>query len=775
MPGSKSQPPTSHRTGILLAGKLALLKKLGEGGTGTVYEAEDTWIGRRVAVKVLHSHLTERADVLARFKREARANAMSHHPNIVAVLEVGQNPDGTPYIVQELLEGETLRERVIARGRLPISEVLDLLLPIFGALSTAHKNGVIHRDLKPENIFLSKTPEGATVPKLIDFGVAKILSTERATLAGTLVGTPMYMSPEQARGLDGDARTDVWAAGVMMYELFSDTYPFEGPNGQAVLAKIRTEAAPPLRRRRRDLPPALAAIVHRALERDPEGRWASMDELLAALVDFADRAEPKEAEKHARAVTPPQEIAIAPWSDVSLVTDPAWAQPVAQPDLGVPEVTQAFTLTKRLINAEAHAAAASNALGVNDLETAVAEAGRALACRGTTADLRGRMYLIQGISHRWTGRYQEAERCSAEALALLTRGTTGWYAALGHLAVVAGYLGKGEGLPKLAESLAKLERTGPVSPAHVVAACRLAVSLVRAGSTEAASSCLATARASAEKGAEHQPVVRAWVEVARAELTVHAGDPAGYIEALESAIASFGEAGDARNACLQRANIANGYMQLGAFARAKAVLREAIGVGEPMRLSFIAPARANLGLTLARLGDVDQALEVEQAALEQCRAEGYRRFEAGAHIYMAVILGLRDDPRGAEKELKEAERAAAGVPALRALALAYLADLALNRKAARIARTAADEAMAIFEALGGVEEGESLIRLVHALSLEANGDIQGAVRAIAEARRRLLERAGHVSDPRLRRSFLDHIPENARTLTAAIRLGGLAR
>jgi tetratricopeptide (TPR) repeat protein len=264
-------------------------------------------------------------------------------------------------------------------------------------------------------------------------------------------------------------------------------------------------------------------------------------------------------------------------------------------------------------------------------------------------------------------------------------------------------------------------------------------------------------------------MVRAWIFTAAAEFAMHAGDPTGYLKHLEDAVTCFAEAGDVRNACLQRSNIGNGYMQLGAFALAKGLLREAIAVGEPMRLGFIAPVRANLGFVLARLGNVDQALEIEGAALEQCARERYRRFELAARIYLAQILVMQSKAGPAEQELRLAIEGSASAPPIRAYALANLADLLLSQGRTRDGSAAAMEAMSTLRDLSGVEEGESLIRLVHALALEAEGDKAGAEAAVLEARRRLLDRADRINDARLRRSFLDHIPENARTVKMAAR------
>ncbi len=845
------------RPGMVVGGKFALLRRIGEGGVGVVFEAEDTWIGRRVALKVLHSHLSHSADVLARFRREARAAAMTLHPNIVSVFEVGQWRDGSPYIVQELLDGETLRDRLLRDGRLPPSEVMEILVPIMGALAVAHRAGIIHRDIKPENIFLTRsTLDGSTavLPKLIDFGVAKIASSENTTLTGSLLGTPMYMSPEQASG-DGppDHRTDVWAIGAVMYELLSDHCPFEGGSAAVVLAKILTEPLKPLTKWVRDVPPELAAVVHRALERDPALRFASMEELLHALLTYAAKPDPTISARHARSIPPPPPeqappeeeptaeilpaspvatthtsgsqppLNVAPsvppkprppseaprWAPApdaapvdnfpQMRTTSEWARPMVQPELGWYGERAAPRATRDLAW---YTAAAGEALRDNALEEAVDHAEHAIVTCHAEGETLGRMRLVQAIALRWLGHYADSEVCAQEATETLPLRSPGWYAALGHLALLGGYLGKNDRFPFILADLAQAEAAGPVSAPHVIAAGRLAVSLVRAGLLDCASRALASARAAAEPGTEDEPMVRAWIFVTAAEFALHAGDPAGSLIHLEAAVTCFSEAGDVRNACLQRSNIGNGYMQLGAYARAKGLLREAIAVGEPMRLGFIAPVRANLGFVLARLGDLEPAFEIEMAALDQCIRERYRRFELASRIYLAIILWLRTEaghfaeapavgpdgqplppappalplpgerpvtPRRAEEELRAAIAGSASSPPIRAYALANLADLLFTHDRPAEARAAAEEAMRILLELEGVEEGESLIRLQHALALEAAGDAAGAAAAIGEARRRLLERADRIKDARLRRSFLDHIPENVRTLALAAR------
>jgi serine/threonine protein kinase len=795
------------RPGMVVGGKFALLRRIGEGGVGVVFEAEDTWIGRRVALKVLHSHLVDHADMLARFRREARAAATTNHPNIVAVFEVGQWHDGSPYIVQELLDGEPLREMMTRDWRLKPEVAIEIIVPIMGALVAAHRAGIVHRDIKPENIFLFRTPEGAVIPKLIDFGIAKIAAGDHHTLRGALLGTPAYMSPEQVGGLEADHRSDVWAIGAVLYEMLAGQCPYEGPSGASVLAKILTEPVPLITKRVPAVPAELAAVVHKALARNVEERWLTMQEFLDALLVYAQKPDPSISTRHAASIPPPPSYTMgpqaapnpaAPAAPASVppisVTQPAhpspisplagsdpgepaepprpqrspseWARPMVQPELGWYEGRPSPRAPRDLAW---YTAAAGEALRDNALDEAIDHAEHAIVTCRAGGDTLGHMRLVQCIALRWLGHYAESERCAVAAADALERGSPGWYAAIGHLALLGGYLGKNDRFASILADLAALEERGPVAASHVVAASRLAISLVRAGLVDRASRALASARARAEAGTEDEPMVRAWIYAAAAEFMMHGGDPTGYLKNLEDAVTCFSEAGDVRNACLQRANIGNGYMQLGAYARAKGLLREALAVGEPMRLGFIAPVRANLGFVLARLGDVEQALEIETAALEQCIRERYRRFELAARIYLAQILVMRAQPARAEEELQSAVEGAGSAPAIRAYGLAALADFLFEQKRPAEAREAAREAMGILRDLEGVEEGESLIRLVHALALESVGDEKGAAAAIADAKKRLLDRADRINDPRLRRSFLDHIPENARTLAVAAR------
>ncbi len=283
--------PERTLVGALLGGKYRVRKVLGEGGVGVVYEAENSWTGRRVALKVLRPEFAAKREVVRRFKREAQAATQIDHPNIVDVLDMGEDrAHGTLYIVQELLTGTDLRCWLDHRGVLPPSEAVEILTPVMGALVAAHRRGIIHRDIKPENIFLVRGSGGRVLPKLIDFGISKIIDATspgpKTTSIGTAVGTPNYMSPEQARGdtaLDG--RSDVWSVGAVLYEMLCGRAPFEAPTHTLLLLRIVTERPTPLDSVNPSVPAHLVAIVHRALEPDPSERYPSMRALLADLVE----------------------------------------------------------------------------------------------------------------------------------------------------------------------------------------------------------------------------------------------------------------------------------------------------------------------------------------------------------------------------------------------------------------------------------------------------------------------------------------------------------
>ncbi|MGE0791350.1 MAG: protein kinase [Sandaracinaceae bacterium] len=285
---------SSERIGTVVAGRYLLERVLGQGGMGVVFEAEHTGSGRKVAVKMLTTQHGLEGEVSRRLLREARAAARLEHPNVVQVLDVGTSDDETPYLVLELLRGEALGDLFQREGPLDPDRVVQFVAPIVDALHYAHRRRIVHRDLKPDNVFLARLGDDI-VPKLLDFGIAKVLddtSTLR-TATGTVMGTPAYMAPEQARGeSDLGPSVDQWAMGVMMFELLSGRLPFEGDTYPVILGKILTQSPPKLGDVAPEVPPALAAIVDRMLERDPGARFRDLAAVAAALrADSASAAD----------------------------------------------------------------------------------------------------------------------------------------------------------------------------------------------------------------------------------------------------------------------------------------------------------------------------------------------------------------------------------------------------------------------------------------------------------------------------------------------------
>lgn len=272
---------------LIIGGRYRVIRALATGGMGNVYEAENTRTLRRVAIKTIRPEVAQRASVVQRFEREAQAAGQLRHPNIVDVLDLGDDPEHQLlFIVQEFLVGGDLGACLRVVGTLGPRAALATLLPIMDALTVAHAQGVVHRDLKPDNIFLHETPQGV-IPKLIDFGIAKLTESAgggRRVSSSSLVGSPIYMSPEQARAdVSIDARTDVWSMGVVLYETLTGKTPFEGANAFALFTRIATDAPIPLATLGPHLPTDLAAVVQRAVTKDREARWSTMADFAAAL------------------------------------------------------------------------------------------------------------------------------------------------------------------------------------------------------------------------------------------------------------------------------------------------------------------------------------------------------------------------------------------------------------------------------------------------------------------------------------------------------------
>ena len=290
LPDTFPLSPQLYAPGMLVGGKYRLERLLGEGGMGSVWAAHNVALDSAVAIKLIRGDIN-REDMGLRLLQEARAAAKLGHPAIVRVFDIGQTERGEPFIVMELLEGESLAERLHREWRLSAVEAVKLLLPIADALRTAHSKGIVHRDIKPDNVFL--VTDGATCqPKLVDFGIAKLEQRELATHQterGVVVGSPDYMSPEQARGEDNiDFRSDVWAFCVVVYQAVSGKPPFTGANYHALLRAIVEETPPSLSAHSAG-DAELASIVATGMAKERSARWRSMDELGVALAGWLFR------------------------------------------------------------------------------------------------------------------------------------------------------------------------------------------------------------------------------------------------------------------------------------------------------------------------------------------------------------------------------------------------------------------------------------------------------------------------------------------------------
>ena len=276
--------------GQVLAGKYRLVRKLGEGGMGVVFEAEHVRIKQRVAIKMLLPEVLELPDVVSRFEREARAAGQLRSENTARVLDVDVSEDGMPYMVMEFLDGYDLSQVLEQRAQVPVELAVDYVLQACNAMAEAHAAGIVHRDLKPSNLFLVGGERGTI--KVLDFGISKVENDKdnRVTATTTVVGTPLYMSPEQVRSAKHvDARTDIWALGIILYELLAGKTPFEG-SMTAAAAAICIDDPPPITQYRQDVPPDLADHIRVCLEKDPSKRYPNVQSLAVAIAPFGTGA-----------------------------------------------------------------------------------------------------------------------------------------------------------------------------------------------------------------------------------------------------------------------------------------------------------------------------------------------------------------------------------------------------------------------------------------------------------------------------------------------------
>jgi eukaryotic-like serine/threonine-protein kinase len=283
--------PNAPMIGQLIGDRYKIIKKIGEGGMGEVYLAEHIHIEKRVALKLLRAEVLSNQEAVQRFRQEARSASSIGHENIIQIDDFGTLPDGRVYMAMEFLQGEPLND-MLAKGPLAIPRALDIMIQTARGLSAAHAKNITHRDMKPENIFVVNK-DGREIPKILDFGIAKVSggdTSQNLTVAGTIFGTPFYMSPEQAMGGKMDHRCDVYAMGIILYEVFCGTVPFKAETFMGILTQhITMQAVPPATmaaQNGRACPPELEAIILKAIEKDPNRRYQSMQELTNALIEF---------------------------------------------------------------------------------------------------------------------------------------------------------------------------------------------------------------------------------------------------------------------------------------------------------------------------------------------------------------------------------------------------------------------------------------------------------------------------------------------------------
>jgi serine/threonine-protein kinase len=281
------------KIGMVLQDRYRIVRKLGEGGMGAVYEGEHVLIKRRVAIKCLHGQFATNPEIVARFHREALAATSIGHQNIIEVTDMGRFPDGSVFMVLEFLEGRDWSKDIDEQGPQPLGKVVKITSQICDALTAAHAKGIVHRDLKPENVFLIARGHDPDFVKVLDFGISKFRDSNSGpgkamTQTGTTLGTPYYMAPEQAQGKkDIDHRADIYSLGVMTFQALTGQYPFDDESYPMLVLKICTEPPPPLRLYRPDLPKELEDLVMRMLAKDPNQRFADCAAVKAALAPFA--------------------------------------------------------------------------------------------------------------------------------------------------------------------------------------------------------------------------------------------------------------------------------------------------------------------------------------------------------------------------------------------------------------------------------------------------------------------------------------------------------
>lgn len=411
--------------------------------------------------------------------------------------------------------------------------------------------------------------------------------------------------------------------------------------------------------------------------------------------------------------------------------------------------------------------AAHDALSSDDFEAALVWTERAVTC-GAAGEARGKLDLVRAEVHRWRGEHAAAERWAGRAMERLPRGSAPWFRAAGEHVAASGRVGNTEEVLTVATAIGETPGDAATVAARTGAVARAVMHLLWAGRFEQAEALLRTVGGHDEELSRTDPDVVAWVFRARALRASFAGFPGAHVTLLTQAAQAFERAGDVRNACTQRMNVGFAYMELGDNARAELLLSDVIAEARRLELfDVMAVAKQNLGLVLARRAALEEARATEREALSTFTSKKNRRLEGVSRTYLAIILAAGGELSGARREAERAASVLVPHPPALAHALAVLASVQVQLGVFGPARTAAEKATRLLAALGGVEEGEAMIRLAEAETLHALDETDAARAAIAKAHARLVERASRINDDALRGRFLRGVPENARTIELA--------
>jgi tetratricopeptide (TPR) repeat protein len=412
-------------------------------------------------------------------------------------------------------------------------------------------------------------------------------------------------------------------------------------------------------------------------------------------------------------------------------------------------------------------AAAVQALEGNDFDAAVNRAERAIAC-GAVGEERGALRLVEAEANRWRGEHVAARTTALQAMVDLPRGAPAWYSAIGEAVLATGRMGLYDDLTSLVDELgAATDTMTPCAP-QLAATARAGFYLLFAGKTEVAARLLSWIERVQGALVDADPATRGRVHQARALGALAVADAGAYLTQMQASADSFLEAGDLRSACSQRTNTGYAYVAIGAPQRGAHELRPALAEADAMGLYTVAAMlRTNLGLALMHLGELEEGRQVLERAVEVLSAQRDARLLGAAKSYLAALLLRAGDAHGAERQARDAVEVLASTPPARAYALAVLARVLLERACVAEALVEAERAMAILTELGGIEEGEVQVRLVHADALRRAGRIEEARTAISRAADEVRARAAKITDALWQRSFLENVPENARTLELA--------